>query len=120
MLGGQGNKFIEDKSTHFNFYNCNIGLQGSLNELAQLLTEKGKKEEAKFLESAAKALEQAEQCKSKEEVKKNGIANRLKRLAKELEDKGSKLHKTVKGIKNGIGIARDIAKAYNNIAQWAG
>jgi len=30
------------------------------------------------------------------------------------------LHKIVKGIKNGIGIAQDIAEGYNSIAQWAG
>jgi S-adenosylmethionine/arginine decarboxylase-like enzyme len=51
-----------DHSTHttFNFYDCNIGLQGDLNELAQLLIETGKKQEAKELENVAKALEQLE------------------------------------------------------------
>lgn len=68
----------------------------------------------------AKALELAEKCKSKEEIKKQGIANRLRRLAVEPEDKDSRLHKTVKGVKHGISIAQDIAKGYNNIAQWAG
>ncbi len=38
----------------------------------------------------------------------------------DLEAKNSKLHKTVKGIKNGVSIAQDIAKGYNDIAQWAG
>ena len=91
-----------------------------MNELVQLLTEGGNKEEAKELENAAKALEQAEEFKSKEEVKKKGIANRLGCLLKGLEDEDSKLHKTVKGIKNGISIAQDIANGYNDIAQWAG
>jgi len=53
-------------------------------------------------------------------VKKKGIAGRLQRLVEDLEDEDSKLHKTVKGIKHGIGIAQDIAKGYNDIAQWAG
>ncbi len=105
--------------TTFNFRECNIGLQGNLNVLAQLLTEKDEKEEAKELENAASALEQIENCKS-EEVKKKGIANRLKRLLDDLDNKESRLHKTVKGIRNGISIAQDIAKDYNNIAQWAG
>jgi len=122
MLGGSGSQFIHDESTHtaFNFYNCNIGLQSNLNDLAQLLTEGGNKEEAKELENAAKALEQVENSKSKAEVKKKGIANRLKRLVEALEDKDSRLHKTVKGIKNGISIAQDIGKGYNDLAQWAG
>ncbi len=122
MIGGTGNKLIDDNSRHttFNFYNCNIGLQGNLNELAQLLIEGGNKEEAEELENVAKALEQAEKYKSKEEVKKKGTHNRLRRLIQDLGDKASKLHKTVKGIKDGISIAQDIAQGYNDIAQWAG
>jgi hypothetical protein len=38
----------------------------------------------------------------------------------DLGDEDSTLHKTVKGIKSGIGIAQDIAKAYNDIGQWLG
>ncbi len=122
MLGGQGNQLIDDKSTHttFNFRDCNIGLQGNLNELAQLLTDGGNDAEAKELANAATALKEAKNSKSKEEVIEKGIVNRVKRLVKDLEDKDSKLHKTVKGIKNGIGIAQDIAKGYNDIAQWLG
>ena len=121
LISGQGNQFT-DKSIHntFNFYDCNIGLQSSLNDLAQSLVKAGNEEEAKELEDAAEALEKAEQCKSPEEVKKTGIANRLKRLVEDLGDENSKLHKTVKGIKHGIGIAQDIAQGYNDIAQWMG
>ncbi|MCP4265988.1 MAG: hypothetical protein GY777_10500 [Candidatus Brocadiaceae bacterium] len=95
-------------------------LQGNLNELAQLLTDGGKNVEATELENAAKALEQVENSKNKEEVKKKGIANRLKRLLDDLNNKESKLYNTVKGIKNGISIAQDIAKGYNDTAQWLG
>ena len=122
MLEGRENKLITDKSTSttLNFYNCNIGLQTNLNDLAQLLTENGNKEEAKELYNAASALELAEKCKSPQEVKKKGIANKLKRLADELGDEDSRLHQTVKKVKHGIGIAQEIAKGYNDIAQWAG
>ncbi len=117
ILGGMDNAIIK---TTYNFRDCNINLQGNLNELAQLLTESGNTQEAKELENAAIALEQAENSVSKEEVKKKGIANRLKRLVAALENEDSNLHKTVKGIKNGVSIAQDIAKGYNDIAQWAG
>jgi len=117
ILGGVDNKIIKPT---FNFRDCNINLRGNLNELAQLLTEGGNKQEAKKLENAAKALEQAENSTSKEEVKKKGIANRLKRLVAALENEDSRLHKTVKGIKNGVTIAQDIANGYNDLAQWAG
>ena len=41
-------------------------------------------------------------------------------LVTELEDEKSTLHKTVKGIKNGVSIAQDIAKGYNDVGQWLG
>lgn len=116
ITGGQGHQLIKNT---FKFRECNIGLHGNLNDLAQLLAEDGKKEDAKELENIANVLEQTE-LSSKEDVKKKGLANRLKRLVQELENKDSKLHKTVKGIKNGISITQDIANAYNSMAQWAG
>jgi hypothetical protein len=121
LLGGQGNQFL-DQSIHntFNFKDCNITLQGSLNELAGLLKESGKRDAAKELESAVKALEEAEKCKTREEVKKKGIAGKLKRLVEDMGDDNSKLHKMIEGLKYGIGIAQDIAKGYNEIAQWCG
>ncbi len=38
----------------------------------------------------------------------------------ELSDEKSKLHTTVKAVKHGVSIAQDIAKGYNDIAQWVG
>jgi hypothetical protein len=122
MIDGHGNQFFSDKSKHitFNFKNCNLNLQSNLNDLAQLLTESGNKEEAKELTKTAKALEQAEEYKTKEEVQKKGIANRLQRLVNDLQDENSRLYRTVKGIKHGINIAQNIANGYNDIAQWVG
>ena len=103
---------------NFNFQNCNINLQSNLNELSQLLAEKGNQEDAKELINLAKAVEEAEDYESPKEVQKKGIANRLKRFIEELADEKTNLHKVVKGVKNGISIAQDIAKGYNAIAQW--
>lgn len=120
IAGGRDSQLAIDNSTHFNFYDCNISLQSGLNELSQLLTEAGNKEEAKDLENVATVLEQVETSKNKEEVKKKGIANRLKRLVDDLNNKESKLHNIVNGVKNGVSIAQDIGKGYNDIAQWVG
>lgn len=103
-----------------NFKDCNIDLQANLNDLAGTLKRKGEMEDAEALEDAAKALSEAEHCKTPEDVKKKGIVNKLKRIVDEFADENSNLHKTVKGIKTGIGIAKDIAKGYNEIAQWVG
>lgn len=122
---GSGAMFIAhnlDNSTHitFNFYDCNISLQGSLNDLTRRLTKANKTEEVEELKEIVELLEEAENCKTPEEVKKKGIARSLKCLAENLGNEDSKLHKTVEGIKEGIGIAQDIAKGYNDIAQWMG
>jgi GTPase SAR1 family protein len=121
IVGGTGHTIYNDHSTKtFNFYNCNVGLQSNLNDLAQLLKEKGNTEDAAELENTAKALEQIEQCENKDEIKKKGIANRLKRIIDEFSNGESTLNKAVKGIKNGVSIAQDIGKGYNDVAQWLG
>jgi len=116
-----GKEIHSDSSSQtFNFHNCNIDLQGNLNDLASSLKIKGEIEEAEILEDAAKVLTESEECKTPEEVKKKGITNKLRRIVEELGNENSKLHRTVKGIKHGISIAQDIAKGYNDIAQWCG
>lgn len=116
------NSSITDNSVNntFNFSNCNINLQGDLNELARLAKNIGDKESASELEDASKALESVEESKTPEEVKKKGVTKGLRAILEDLGDEKSKIHKTVKGIKRGVGIAQDIAKSYNDIAQWAG
>ena len=121
LMSGNGSQFF-DNSIHntFNFHDCNIGLQENLNDLARVLTKTGNIEEAEELKEAATLLEEVENCKTKEEVRKKGIARSLQQLAEKLGDEDSKLHKTVEGIRSGIGIAQDIAKGYNDVAQWLG
>jgi GTPase SAR1 family protein len=121
LLLGTENRYL-DQSTHntFNFKDCNISLQGNLNDLARQLTKSGKTEEAKELKEAAELLAEAEECTKPAELKKKGIAAGLQRFAEKLGDENSSLCKTIKGIEKGIDIAQDIAKGYNNIAQWAG
>lgn len=119
LINQQGDKSIGMLSQTFNYSTCNMGLQGSLNDLAQLLKEKGNEEDAQELENTAKALEKVESS-DKVEVKKSGIMNRLARIVTELKDEDSTLNKTVKGIKNGISIAKDIYDAYGKISGWMG
>ena len=80
ILGGHGHRLLQDRSVHntFNFRDCNIGIQGHLNELSQLLSEKGHEEAGGQLDSAAKALEQAETCETADDVKKKGVGKQIK------------------------------------------
>ena len=142
LISGNGNQVIDKSSNNtFNFYNCNINLQGSLNELARLLAKTGNDEVINEIKYATEVLGKVEKSKNAEEVKKAGVIHSLKRLVDELvddgsqsltksrfpgkslprnKDGGSRLHKMVIGIKGGINIIQDIAKAYNEIAQWIG
>jgi small GTP-binding protein len=119
LLSGTGNQYL-DQSIHntFNFKDCNISLQGNLNELARHLTKAGKPEEAEELKEASTLLAVAEECTKPEEVKKKGILHGLQQFAEKLGDEKSSLCKTIKGIEKGVGIAQDIAKEYNKLAQW--
>ncbi|MBE0662296.1 MAG: hypothetical protein IH597_07500 [Bacteroidales bacterium] len=114
-IGGAGQ--IGDINT-FNFQNCNIELQGNLNDLARRLEKQGNKEDAEELKETAEILKEVKDITDKEEIREKGIAQRLKRIVEGMGDEKSRLHKTVKGIGKGISIAQDIAKEYNKIAQW--
>lgn len=127
FISGQHVHVMDDHSqykksiqTTFNFNDCYISLQSSLNELAQDLILNDKKEVAEQIETAAKTFEKAGLLSDKEEIKKKGVLNKIKRVLDACEDENSKLHKTIKGLKSGVGIAQDIAKGYNDIAQWVG
>ena len=104
----------------FNFHDCNISLQSNLNELSSLLTENGFEQEARKLNSAASLLEKVEKTKDKDEIKKKGILNRLKRIVLDLGNEDSKLHQIVAGVEYGVETAQEIGQYYNEIAQWIG
>jgi len=120
LINGNLGNYIRGNQNNFNFYDSNVKIQGLVNELSQMLIEEGEEGFAMDLMNILKSLEGAEQCKSPQELRKNGIANRLQGFVNNLSEKDSKLNKAVKGIKNGISVAKDIAKEYNNIAEWCG
>jgi hypothetical protein len=109
-----------DQSTEFNFSDCNLFLQGHLNELSTLLSENNSTEVAAAIKDAADKLKPVEECSDKKEVKRSGALNSVKRIIDQLEDEKSMLNKAVKGVKSGVAIAKDIIKAYNAIHGWMG
>jgi len=109
---------IKKEINNFNLNDCNLNLQSHINELSQMIEEAGLHEESQSLSNVASALELAESFTTPEEFKKRGTANRLKRLINELGDESSTLNKTIKGVKNGINIAQELAAEYNKLADW--
>ena len=88
--------------------------------MARLLRKKGNQEEAEEFEDAVDALKEAENCKTPDEVKRKGIFNRLKRIARDLGDPDSKLGKKVAGMANIGEIAGNLTGSISALAQWLG
>ncbi len=115
IMGGKGHQVTNNT---FNFHDCSLDLQGSLNELARKLVKKGNTEDAEELEEAIEILEEIKEGADKKEVKKKGIVKKLRRIIEDLGDEDSTIHKTIEGVKNGVSIAQDIAAEYNKLAEW--
>ncbi|MEO1257325.1 MAG: COR domain-containing protein [Bacteroidota bacterium] len=117
IIGGERHQITKNT---FNFHDCNIGLQGNLNELMRGVAKKGNKEDAKELAEVVEILEEIKEGANKEEVKRKGGFQKLRRIVEDLGDKNSTIHKTVEGLRRGVSIAQGIAEEYNKIAQWCG
>lgn len=117
VTGGKGHHIIKNT---YNFYNSTVSLQGQLNDLAQQLSKNGHFEEAEEVKEAAEVLDNVKEGDSKDEVKRKGVFNRLKRIVKDFGDKDSTLYKSVEGLKRGKEIVQDIMEVYDGIGQWLG
>ena len=114
IMGGRDNQIIQNT---FNFRECNIDLQGVLNDLARQLNKEGSKDEAEELTEAAEILKEVEDL-DKEEVKRKGVFRKLKRIVEDLGDDKSPLGKSIKGMRRGTEIAQDIYAKVSKVAQW--
>ncbi len=94
-------------------------LQGNINDLKDEVMEEAP-ELIKEFEKLEKSTQKLNQAKTKEEIVQSGVLHKLKRFLEEMQDPGSQLGKTIKGIKYGVKIAQEIGEKYNNIAQWCG
>jgi uncharacterized protein YjbI with pentapeptide repeats len=92
--------------------------QGSLSELKEKLRQGS--EDLKTLDELQNTLDQIDKSSSPDEVAKSSAMSKFRRFLSELGDEESSLSKTIKGIKKGTDIARELAGTYNDIAQWCG
>ena len=106
----------------FNFSMAMSDLQGSLAELKEELTEAGESETADDLNALETKLDKLEALDESDESKKKarGSMNKLKRLLNNLDDENSSARKALDKVRGGVGLAQDLAKKYNSIAQWGG
>ncbi len=120
--GGRENTLVgkDFSNKTFNFSNCNFDLQGALRELSKQLEQTGNTDKAIELKDAAEALIPVEESNDKKEVKRSGALNGARRIVEQLSDETSLLNQTVKGVKTGATIVKDILKAYGAIQGWMG
>lgn len=94
-------------------------LQGSLNDLKDEIIYENPELDKEF-EKMEKSIEKLDDAKTKDEIIKSGVLNKVKRFLMEMQDTKSELGKAVRGIKYGVKIAQDIGEKYNSIAEWCG
>jgi hypothetical protein len=91
---------------------------GGLNELKEQLPQGS--EEANSIEELQQSFDQIDKSSLPDEVAKSSAMSKFRRFLTELGDDNSNLGKTIKGIKKGTDIAKELAGHYNQIAQWCG
>jgi hypothetical protein len=89
-------------------------IQDLLAELARELPDNDRQQ----IESAVKELEHLTPGASTEEAKSR--LSRVRKVVEDLGDEKSSLAKTLKGVRRGVEIARELARQYNAVAQWCG
>jgi hypothetical protein len=104
----------------FNFNYCNFRLQSNINSLIRTLDSKKDSDIIEELQGIISDLKKTESLKSKAEVKKSGLLNKLGKFIEDLGDEKSRIHKVINGIKNGAWFLQGIVRIYNHITQWLG
>lgn len=79
------------------------------------MEQSGDSEKAIECKSAAEALIPVEDATDEKEVKRSGALNGARRIVEQLSDETSVLNKTVKGVKTGASIVRDIMGTYSSL-----
>lgn len=92
-------------------------MQGSLNELKE---DAGTESEElnEQLQRVTDALEKLESSQSKEDIRKSGMMNRVRRFLEECSDPDSQTGKMLAGVKYAGQIVKELAGKYNKIAKW--
>ncbi len=116
------NQNVQQTNTStFNFDLHFSSLLGSLNELQEEL-EAVAPEQTKEIAELRERLKKLEGTKEedKAKAKESTALSKTRRLLESVNDTSTALGKTVEKIKGGVGIAQDLAKHYNKIADWCG
>jgi uncharacterized protein YjbI with pentapeptide repeats len=75
---------------------------------------------ANALQDVHDSLEKVKNKREAGELAKSPELSKFKRFLKQISDKDSDLGRLVRGVKKGAKLAQDLARYYNQIAQWGG
>jgi DNA-binding response OmpR family regulator len=93
-------------------------IQTNLNELRKKLPEGS--EEVSAIQEIQSAMQSIQTSDSRKQVKESSAMSKLKRFLENMNQDDSKFGKTIRGVRDGVGIIQEMAKYYNDIAQWCG
>lgn len=109
----------ESSSESYIQINQNISAAiGSINEI--LDQPKLDNQEKEKLETLVSSLDELENEKQPEKIRKSGAMNRFKRIVEGLNDSNDTLRKALESLNSGMTLATDLCKKYNNLAEWCG
>jgi len=93
-------------------------IQKCFNELKKELGSQA--EETEYIKYIQDGIDSLGKSDSSDEVKTSSVMSKFRKFLEDLGDDKSKMSKIIKGLNNGVRIAKDLAKHYNEIAQWCG
>lgn len=94
-------------------------LQGCINDLKDEVADE-QLELERELKKLEKSAEKLNDVRTKDEIVKSGVLNKMKRFLEEAQNPESEIGKVIKGIKYGVGIVQEIGEKYNKMAEWCG
>ncbi len=94
-------------------------LQGNIQDL-EVIVSRENPELIGDIERVKKVVEEIKNVSFAEDVSKSEAMGGLRQFLNEVNDTGTTIGKTIKGVKNAHSTLQDIAGYYNNIAEWCG
>lgn len=94
-------------------------LQGNINDLKDEVIYENQELEKEF-NKIDSSLDRLSNVKTKDEIIKSGVLNKVKRFLEEIMNSESDIGKIVKNLKCGVVVMKEIIEKYNYIAEWCG
>ena len=100
------------------FVDCSGIIKSKISELKEILPQNF--EEVERIQDIEDSFGELSKYNSAKDVKNSSAMPKLKKLIDDVNQTGGKINSVIRGVRNGVEIAQELAKNYNCIAQWCG